>query len=218
MTMALTNFRHALYGRADAAHAKPRTLALAATTALLLAACAGPTEHFMLQPSSDGSTGSMKAVAKDGKNFVLDAKQPVAQSRGGSVEASTTDLSTLKQRFQAATDAQPLPPATYRLHFTEGGDQLTPESQAQLDAIVEEIKRRPVPDLAVVGHTDRVGSVEANDKLALRRAQSVQQLFEQRGITTDSIHASGRGERQPLVETPDEVAEPRNRRVEILVR
>jgi outer membrane protein OmpA-like peptidoglycan-associated protein len=39
-----------------------------------------------------------------------------------------------------------------------------------------------------------------------------------RGIAPDRITTAGRGEREPLVPTADEVAEPRNRRVEISVR
>ena len=38
------------------------------------------------------------------------------------------------------------------------------------------------------------------------------------GIPADRIRAAGRGEREPLISTPDGVAEPRNRRVEISVR
>jgi outer membrane protein OmpA-like peptidoglycan-associated protein len=38
------------------------------------------------------------------------------------------------------------------------------------------------------------------------------------GVARDSIQVAGRGEREPLVPTPDEAAEPRNRRVEITVR
>ncbi|MDP2783630.1 MAG: hypothetical protein Q8O38_03400 [Sulfurimicrobium sp.] len=44
------------------------------------------------------------------------------------------------------------------------------------------------------------------------------QINVSRGIEADNIQTSGRVEREPLVTTADEVAEPRNRRVEILVR
>jgi len=40
----------------------------------------------------------------------------------------------------------------------------------------------------------------------------------ERGIPADRIQARGRGERELLVRTADEVREPRNRRVEINVR
>jgi OmpA-OmpF porin, OOP family len=70
----------------------------------------------------------------------------------------------------------------------------------------------------VVGHTDRVGTVPYNDALSLRRAERVQAQLVQLGIPAAQIQAAGRGERAPLVPTEDEVAEPRNRRVEITVR
>ncbi len=186
--------------------------------ASFLAGCAGPSEYFVLQPAKDGSTGSMRATSKEGKGFVLDAKNTNAQSRGGAIEAAKMDSDSVKKMFQSTLDAQPLPPSNYRLYFAEGGDQLTPDSQTQLDAILEEIKRRPAPDLVIVGHTDRVGSVEDNDKLALRRAGTIRQIFETRGVIAENIQTAGRGEREPLVPTADEVAEARNRRVEILVR
>jgi outer membrane protein OmpA-like peptidoglycan-associated protein len=70
----------------------------------------------------------------------------------------------------------------------------------------------------VIGHTDSVGSEEANDLLSLQRAQSVLQVLIETGISALSIDATGRGEREPLVITADGVDEPRNRRVEISVR
>ncbi|HNL98508.1 MAG TPA: OmpA family protein, partial [Accumulibacter sp.] len=81
-----------------------------------------------------------------------------------------------------------------------------------------EIKARPVPDIVVVGHTDRVGLVADNDRLALRRAESFKKRLIQQGQPEDSIQTAGRGEREPLIATPDETPEPRNRRIEILVR
>jgi outer membrane protein OmpA-like peptidoglycan-associated protein len=73
--------------------------------------------------------------------------------------------------------------------------------------------------VAVIGHTDRVGSVAQNDALSLQRAERVRRdVAQQLGIAPDRIAAAGRGEREPLVETADEVAEPRNRRVEVTIR
>ncbi len=70
----------------------------------------------------------------------------------------------------------------------------------------------------MIGHTDRVGTLEANDALSLRRAEAVRALIIERGFEAARVRAVGRGERQPLVATDDEVDEPRNRRVEIVVR
>ena len=73
-------------------------------------------------------------------------------------------------------------------------------------------------EIVVVGHTDRVGTVESNDALSLQRAQAVRQLFIDRGFDPARVDAVGRGEREPLVPTDDELDEPRNRRTEIVVR
>ena len=70
----------------------------------------------------------------------------------------------------------------------------------------------------VAGHTDRQGSLEANDALSLQRAQAVRALLIERGFQVELIEAVGRGERDPVVPTEDEVVEPRNRRAEIEVR
>ncbi|MGH6692492.1 MAG: OmpA family protein, partial [Gammaproteobacteria bacterium] len=80
------------------------------------------------------------------------------------------------------------------------------------------VARRKVAEIAVIGHTDRVGLIEYNDTLSLRRAERVRKDFVSRGIPTGAINVAGRGEREPVVPTADEVSEPRNRRVEINVR
>jgi outer membrane protein OmpA-like peptidoglycan-associated protein len=75
-----------------------------------------------------------------------------------------------------------------------------------------------VPDVQVIGHTDAVGSNAVNDPLSRQRADVVRSGLVARGVPADRIVASGRGKREPAVPTADGVAEPRNRRVEILVR
>jgi outer membrane protein OmpA-like peptidoglycan-associated protein len=70
----------------------------------------------------------------------------------------------------------------------------------------------------VVGHTDSVGTVQDNDALSLRRAQTVSRFLAERGIAVQNIETAGRGERELLVVTKDGVADARNRRVEITVR
>jgi OmpA-OmpF porin, OOP family len=54
--------------------------------------------------------------------------------------------------------------------------------------------------------------------LSLVRAEAVRAMLMQRGIKASFVRAVGRGEREPLVPTADEQPEPRNRRVEVIVR
>jgi outer membrane protein OmpA-like peptidoglycan-associated protein len=71
----------------------------------------------------------------------------------------------------------------------------------------------------VIGHTDRVGNEQANDELSLQRAERVKAEFVAQGIApAERIRAAGRGERELLVPTENDVDEPLNRRVEINVR
>jgi outer membrane protein OmpA-like peptidoglycan-associated protein len=104
------------------------------------------------------------------------------------------------------------------LYFLDGKDELTAASSAELTNVLEEIKRRPEPDLLVTGHADNVGTDAYNDKLSLARADRMRELLTMRGISADRIQVAGRGKREPLVVTREGVSEERNRRVEINVR
>jgi len=75
-----------------------------------------------------------------------------------------------------------------------------------------------VPDVLVVGHTDTMGEILGNDRLSAQRAERMKLHLVEIGIPADRIQVAGRGERELLVPTPDNVDEPRNRRVEIIVR
>ena len=77
---------------------------------------------------------------------------------------------------------------------------------------------RVAANLTVVGHTDTVGPAALNARLAVRRATVVQEILVGRGISAGSIEATSYGESLLLVPTADNVDEPRNRRVEVIVR
>ncbi len=87
-----------------------------------------------------------------------------------------------------------------------------------MNAVFAEIAKRPVPDVLVVGHTDTVGTNQVNDPLSQQRAEVIRAGLIRSGIAPENITAVGRGKRELLVPTADGVAEPRNRRVEIVVR
>ena len=105
------------------------------------------------------------------------------------------------------------------LYFLEGKDEFTAESKIEVDRILAELKRRPAPDIVVIGHTDTVGSDANNDRLSLARAERVRELLAKLlNLPEERIQAAGRGKRELLVQTADAVSEGRNRRVEINVR
>ena len=158
-------------------------------------------------------------VQEGGREVVLNSAYASAQSgAGGRLEPGQASPDQVRAVFGDALSAEPPRPVTFILYFVEATDQFTPESQLLVDQIMLAIASRPAPELTVSGHTDAVGTDQYNDALSLRRAERVRVLLIGRGIAPDSVRAIGRGKREPRVQTPDGVAEPRNRRVEITVR
>jgi outer membrane protein OmpA-like peptidoglycan-associated protein len=194
--------------------------ALAGLALLLLVGCAKPMRDdlYVLMPDQEGKTGAL-SVESGGQQAVLD--RPYASARvtePGRMAAGAVTEQEARQAFGAALEAQPARPTAFILYFLEGQDELTPDSRLLLGRILDEIARRPAPEIVVIGHTDRVGALAYNDALSLRRAERVRDELVNVGIAADRIRVAGRGEREPLVPTADEVAEARNRRVEINVR
>lgn len=194
-------------------------LLIALALSLTVTACAHR-DSYVLLPDRGGQAGTLTVKpAEGGLPLKLDQPYQTATSTmSGAFDQSTTTQQDVKTRYGAALDATPPALVRFTLYFLEGSDELTAASKGDLEAVMVEIKARPVPDIVVVGHTDKVGLVADNDRLALRRAESFRKKLLQQGIADDAIQTAGRGEREPLVDTPDEVPEPRNRRVEILVR
>lgn len=183
--------------------------------ALLLAGCAS--ERIVLLPSADGQPSAV--VVRD-KNGEVRLDQPYAALKR-SLDANRAYLSSpaeVAERFGPALAALPARPTSYVLYFEAGGNVLTQESQAAMLAIRKEIAERAASEVMVIGHTDRVGSAEGNEKLSLKRAQGIADQLVDTGVPAEKLEVVGRGERDPLVPTADEVDEPRNRRVEINVR
>jgi outer membrane protein OmpA-like peptidoglycan-associated protein len=169
-------------------------------------------------PKKDAPIGGV-VVRQDGIAVLLDKAYATALIEGpGMVTESVYDAELAKQDFAGVLSALPGEPAKFLLYFLEAKDELTPDSEAQIEKIFTELATRPAPEILVIGHTDAVGAAQYNDKLSLQRAEHVRTELIRRGIAEDNITAEGRGKREPLVTTADGIAEPMNRRVEINVR
>jgi len=198
--------------------------AVAFTAALLAAGCACAPEVastpalFVVVPAPDGHVGKI-VVTANGQDHVID-KAYAAQrvNSDGSVRASNLTEAEVKAMFGTTMDALPGVPTSFILYFLEGKDELTPDSTVELEKVFGELKRRPLPDIMVIGHTDTVGGLDYNDKLSRARAERLREMLVGLGIPGERIQAAGRGKRELLVPTEDNVSEARNRRVEINVR
>ncbi|MBI5162362.1 MAG: OmpA family protein [Magnetospirillum sp.] len=185
---------------------------------LLLSACGLKPDVVVVLPEDGGKVGAVVVHPRSGPATVLDKPYAAAHGASGRMEAVTVDQAEVGTIFAAALAARPVPPRSFTLYFREGSDELVLSSKPVFDAVFAEIARRKIADVVVIGHTDRVGLLVENDKLALKRAVAMKETLIKRGIAAETIAVAGRGEREPVVATADEVSEPKNRRVEISVR
>jgi outer membrane protein OmpA-like peptidoglycan-associated protein len=178
-----------------------------------LTGCAGG-DLVVLLPDDSGKVGKL-AVSSEGRTVLLDSAGASTQGAG-----SVTTLSdgVIKATFGDAIAAEPPQVERYQLYFLSGSTRIESTSQPDLDAMLKNVNGRPVAEVQVTGHTDRVGAIKANDALGLRRANQILDELVQIGLRRDAVRAVSRGEREPLVATDDGVANAKNRRVEIIVR
>ena len=104
-----------------------------------------------------------------------------------------------------------------RLFFAPNRTTILPQSEQALQELHALLEDNPDIRIRIIGHTDSVGSDEANQRLSEGRAASVRDELVKRGISADRIEVEGKGESEPI--TTNETAEGRaqNRRVEMVI-
>ena len=191
--------------------------ALAIVLALGLGACAYNRSTVVLLPEKGGRDTAVTVTTGDQK-LVLDQPYAAVEQMPLGPRIFQSSAQEVTAAFGPALAAQPARPQSFTLYFVEGKDELTDDSKQLFEGVFAEIAKHPVPDVVVLGHTDRTGSDPSNDILARQRADTMRSELIRRGIAPENIVAAGRGSREPIVPTAAGVAEPRNRRVEIVVR
>ncbi len=174
----------------------------------------------VLLPEEDGKLGVIRVENQQGSVTLDTSRASALVARVDAVPQATGTFAPDDVRvvFGAAIAAGPTPPVTFLLYFEQGTDVLTPESLVLLDEVLKTIRERKLPQVEVSGHTDRSGSASYNDRLALDRASIVGQEVLNLGVPENVLTVESYGERAPIVPTADGVSEPRNRRVEIVIR
>lgn len=144
-------------------------------------------------------------------------------------ESQTIDLRNLKQDTKIHADftlrpIQVVPIeelAIVRLNtlfFDFAKADLKPEAMPELERLVKLMNDRPAMIIEIGGHTDNVGSDDANQKLSERRATAVMKYLLSKGISANRLTAVGYGEKRPRVSNDDEKdGREINRRVEFKI-
>ena len=132
------------------------------------------------------------------------------------VETSEPRVAAASDNAAPATSSLPVLPVSHRLLFDFDSAELDTEARMKLDEIVSHAAAYPQATVSVTGHTDRAGDADYNRKLAEKRAANVAEALRLRGVSLARIDEIPAGESDPAIATPDGVAEPQNRRVEIM--
>lgn len=196
-----------------------RITALSAATlsaAVLCAACA-PAGRVTLLPQPERPSAVVVSTAQ-GSAELASPYAAAELGHKGELQPTQSSEAEVRERYPALLSLVPPPSQRFTLNFLPGTSDLTPESTAELDQVVATARARSGGEIVIVGHTDRQGAADANDALSLQRANAIRDILVGKGFRAELIEPVGRGEREPVVPTDDDVPEPRNRRAEVFVR
>jgi len=180
-----------------------------------LAGCAH--SSMILLPDEDGGHGQVAILESGGKASETIVSEANSRATLGGTP-SIRPVGALKPAEAALVGDLPPPARSFTLYFLQGGTDMTPDSAPVLEELRAEIARRPGAEVQVTGHTDTVGSDADNDALSQKRAEEILNLLASKGFDRSIMSAVGRGERELRMPTADNVSNPVNRRVEVIVR
>jgi len=101
--------------------------------------------------------------------------------------------------------------------FDFNKSNLSTKAKANLDKFAAEMTDLPDTDIAILGHTDNVGSAEANQKVSQARADAVSNYLQTKGIAAERLTAEGHSFNDPVADNSTAAGRAQNRRVEVYI-
>lgn len=186
---------------------------------LLLAAC-GTGNLVVLIPDPDGKVGAVRISNSAGSVEIAAPHQAAVVADETTAPSALADIPAeeVAKIFSEALAIRPSPPVHFLLYFELDSIELKPDSLNQIPAAMAAIRDRSSSHISIVGHTDTLGEKSDNLDLSRRRAEAVRDLLIRNGVPDRHIETTSHGEKNLLIKTGDNIAEPRNRRVEVVVR
>jgi outer membrane protein OmpA-like peptidoglycan-associated protein len=187
---------------------------------LILSGCATVKETIVLVPDADGKVGQVTVTTGGGSKTLMDPNTMVEVTGSGVSPSDPKKIDQSQIDFLFADSIKALPPApvSFLIYFKHDSTELAAESRATILEVLLLIHERAFYEISIIGHTDTTGSDEYNLKLSSARAAAVRDILHSRGVPAARMELRYHGKRDPLVPTRDQVRQPRNRRVEVVVK
>jgi OmpA-OmpF porin, OOP family len=142
-----------------------------------------------------------------------------ANENDGSYLMTASEREAMKQDVSVNEMADKLTKdgfVTLYVNFDTGKSTIKPDSTKTLDDAAKALNVAADFRVEVAGHTDNVGSPEANLRLSQERAQAVMAALVARGVKADRLTAKGYGQTVPIADNRTEEGRAKNRRVELV--
>jgi OmpA-OmpF porin, OOP family len=173
-----------------------------------------------LKPSGSLVSGATRGIKLGGGSAA--APQAPSPAHPVSTSAAPSPPRTAHTGTMAPVETQaPVsgPSVNLTVNFPTGSADLTPSARASLDALGKALASSDLSSFRfrIEGHTDNVGSRDENLALSQKRAEAVvSYLTTQYNVAPNRLEAVGMGQERPLVDTPPQTPEARNRRVQVV--
>ena len=167
-------------------------------------------------------------IGKDGKGAAIGAAIGTAVGGGtgaligNKMDKKAAELAALENaQVETVEDVNGL--TAIKVTFDSGilfdfnKSTLKADAKRNLDKFAVEMADLPETDITILGHTDNVGTAEANQKVSDARAQTVSKYLQNKGIAASRIVAEGHSYNDPVASNDTEAGRAQNRRVEIYI-
>lgn len=176
------------------------------------------TGELVVESYSDATTGEFLVTLPVNRDYALNVSRPNYLfysenfSLKGVKEGEPFFLKVPLQKIQAGSSV-----VLNNVFFDTDKFELKPQSRIELMKLVEFMEVNPRIRIELGGHTDNVGSDDANLALSQKRAASVVEFLVQNGVAADRLSSKGYGESKPLADNSTEAGRAQNRRTEFKV-
>ena len=145
------------------------------------------------------------------------AREDAERARAATAALRSQLLQQLNSVLQTTDSPRGLVVNMADVLFDFGKYDLKPDAQIKLAKLAGIIQAHPGLNLAIEGHTDNIGTDEANMKLSEQRGDTVRDFLVQQGLGADTVTAVGLGKTEPVADNNTNEGRQKNRRVEIIV-